>query len=450
MKPPVWRQRVLLVSDDAEIRTIILPAFGSETELVCVANSQQGVKKLEEGPFQVLILDTSTTDPKLSPYAENPSTSSQELIQFGAQMNHGITTVVITNKMLAKSGIWSRKGGASLIMDRKSISLARLQYVIRVLRKRSFRTILTRDLQEGLALGADLYHFLPANNRYSVFLPRGEAVTAAKLEKLRASRTKHLYSLEGEFEHLASALRTGAGPSLSERLAHIRSQFLNFLRAIFDISTDGSISRGKTLLIDGQEIVAALEQLVAHYPDPLTCLAELPFPRWSAIAHGINGVILSTLFQRAAGLPNGQEISWAALTCNLGLADIDQSLLSRSEFSLSAKERAAYHKHPRLSIDLLKEKQIPIGPRVEAAILSHHENYDGSGYPDSLAESRIPLEAALLSIVGAYDHLLALEGGRPAHSPTEAWKELLRLHGASPNGRKFHPALLEKVGSLFV
>jgi response regulator RpfG family c-di-GMP phosphodiesterase len=359
--------------------------------------------------------------------------------------------VVLANKLLLKDGSFSRKCGASLIMDRKSISLSRLLYVIRVLRKRTFRTVLSRDLRAGLELPAELYHFLPANNRYSVFLPAGDAISPSKLEKLSSTHADHLYVQEEHFPKLIASIRTATGgDALSEDLAHVRMQFVSLIRAIFDISTDGNISMGKKLMEDGQEIVARLVKMISEYPDERACLRELPYPRWSAIAHGINCAVFALLFAKRCQLSDPQELAWAALLHNIGLADVDQALLAASEFSLSQEEKRAYLQHVDRSLDILKTKQIPVSPRIESAIRFHHENYDGTGYPEARAGTTLPVEAALLAIVGAFDHIYALRPGAKALTPAEAWQELLRLQGSgSELGKKFHPALLEKIGAIF-
>ena len=70
------------------------------------------------------------------------------------------------------------------------------------------------------------------------------------------------------------------------------------------------------------------------------------------------------------------------------------------------------------------------GP-VADVILSHHERWDGSGYPRSLAGEEIPLPARLIAVADAFDVLTARDSYRHPVSRDEALAELVRGAGAS-------------------
>jgi HD-GYP domain-containing protein (c-di-GMP phosphodiesterase class II) len=76
--------------------------------------------------------------------------------------------------------------------------------------------------------------------------------------------------------------------------------------------------------------------------------------------------------------------------------------------------------HTTLGYKLLVPLQIP--QMLTEAILSHHENYDGSGYPEGLKGEVIPLIGRLIRIVDYYDALTSYRSYRPKtiYSPTEA------------------------------
>src|SRR4029450_8750154 len=62
------------------------------------------------------------------------------------------------------------------------------------------------------------------------------------------------------------------------------------------------------------------------------------------------------------------------------------------------------------------------GP-VAAILLSHHERWDGAGYPRGLAGEEVPLEARLISVADTYDVLTARDSYRQPVSSDEAIAE---------------------------
>lgn len=69
---------------------------------------------------------------------------------------------------------------------------------------------------------------------------------------------------------------------------------------------------------------------------------------------------------------------------------------------------------------------------------SHHERWDGSGYPDGLAGAAIPLAARVMAVADVYDALVTNRPYKRAHSHAEACA-LIRVEG----GRHFDPTLVD-------
>jgi putative nucleotidyltransferase with HDIG domain len=76
---------------------------------------------------------------------------------------------------------------------------------------------------------------------------------------------------------------------------------------------------------------------------------------------------------------------------------------------------------------------------VAEAILYHHENIDGSGYPAGLIGSEIPLASRIIAICSTYDTLTARESYRSSMIPQDAIAELRRVAG-----RQLDPELVER------
>jgi HD-GYP domain-containing protein (c-di-GMP phosphodiesterase class II) len=74
--------------------------------------------------------------------------------------------------------------------------------------------------------------------------------------------------------------------------------------------------------------------------------------------------------------------------------------------------------HAMLGARLIES--LNLDPLIPQIILAHHENFDGSGYPDGLQGEEIPLEARIVRITDTYDALTSDRGYRPAYTHKEA------------------------------
>jgi putative nucleotidyltransferase with HDIG domain len=95
--------------------------------------------------------------------------------------------------------------------------------------------------------------------------------------------------------------------------------------------------------------------------------------------------------------------------------------------------------HPEKGVDILKPlissfKQFE---SILPTILHHHENYDGSGYPDGLSGDNIPLLARIISVADTYDAILSNRPYRSAKDHAFAVHEL-----QSYSGKQFDPAVV--------
>jgi putative nucleotidyltransferase with HDIG domain len=100
---------------------------------------------------------------------------------------------------------------------------------------------------------------------------------------------------------------------------------------------------------------------------------------------------------------------------------------------LTAEERALMERHPEAGVALLKDVEFPWD--VLPMVRSHHERWDGRGYPDRLTGEAIPLHARILSLADVFDALTTHRPYRPPFSPEKALQIMRDDAGA------FDPAL---------
>ena len=130
---------------------------------------------------------------------------------------------------------------------------------------------------------------------------------------------------------------------------------------------------------------------------------------------------------RSLDLPHEdvEALSWSALLHDLGKLGVSIELL-RKKGSLTESEWADIRRHPAIGAEAVLAISAELAP-IAQGIRSHHEKWDGTGYPDRNAGRRIPFLARIIAVADVFD---ALTHRRPYRqdtlSPGEAIRELQR------------------------
>ena len=121
--------------------------------------------------------------------------------------------------------------------------------------------------------------------------------------------------------------------------------------------------------------------------------------------------LYATAVARALGMTENeiQGVKTAALLHDIGKLAVPEHILSKPG-PLTPEEFQKIRAHPKVGADIVSS--VPFPYPVAPLILSHHERWDGKGYPSGLRGENIPLGARILSVVDYFDALMA---ERPYH-----------------------------------
>lgn len=133
---------------------------------------------------------------------------------------------------------------------------------------------------------------------------------------------------------------------------------------------------------------------------------------------------LARALARAAGLPSGSAdiVAQAGRLHDLGKIGVPEGVL-RKAGPLSDEEWLLMRQHPLTGAQILAPLEFFTDGML--IVRHHHERFDGSGYPDGLAGTAIPIGARIVAVVDVYDALTSDRAYRRA-LPHDAVAERLR------------------------
>jgi HD-GYP domain-containing protein (c-di-GMP phosphodiesterase class II) len=125
------------------------------------------------------------------------------------------------------------------------------------------------------------------------------------------------------------------------------------------------------------------------------------------------------------------EIEFGFLLHDIGKVAIPDAILYKPE-PLTEAERSLMERHTMIGYEILRDVDF-LGDAREV-VRSHHERWDGNGYPDRLAADDIPLPARVFAVADTLDALTTDRPYRPASPMRDARKIIDSL-----NGTQFDP-----------
>ncbi len=129
---------------------------------------------------------------------------------------------------------------------------------------------------------------------------------------------------------------------------------------------------------------------------------------------------------------------YSAILHDVGKIGIPNTILEKTG-NLSKEELKMVQTHPEKGEKIIA----PINPEAAKIIRHHHENWDGTGYPDKLKGNEIPFLSRIISIVDVFDALLRKRPYKGKLTFEKAMEEI-----KVESGRKFDPELLKIFVSL--
>jgi len=135
------------------------------------------------------------------------------------------------------------------------------------------------------------------------------------------------------------------------------------------------------------------------------------------------------------------QLRLAATVHDIGKIEVPDEILLK-DGRLTPAEKAVMDQHPRAGYELLR--QFSEYARVRELVLTHHERYDGKGYPSRIRASALPLIAQVIPVADSLDAMTSARPYRAALSWSVALGELRRGRGS-----QWHPGVVDAALKVF-
>ena len=188
-----------------------------------------------------------------------------------------------------------------------------------------------------------------------------------------------------------------------------------------------------------QQAVSQVMDSVLRNPDAMVWLSRMRSHDEYVYQHSLNSCVWGLAFGRHLGLDRQSiyEIGLGCMLQDVGKTRLPALLLSKPE-SLSEAEMRVMRSHVEHSVAIMRNT-----PGVTARMLdmaqSHHERFDGSGYPEGRSGNDIPTFAKIGAMVDCYDALISPRPYAVQLTPHLALRELYKWRG-----NLFQPEVVEQ------
>ena len=188
-----------------------------------------------------------------------------------------------------------------------------------------------------------------------------------------------------------------------------------------------------------QQAVAQVMDSVLRNPDAMTWLARMKTHDEYVYQHSINSSIWGLAFGRHLGLDRRAiyEIGLGCMLQDVGKTRLPALLLAKTG-TLSKSEMRVIHSHVEHSVAIMHNTP-GVTQRMLDMVQSHHERFDGSGYPAGLKGNDIPTFAKIGGMVDCYDALISPRPYAVQLTPHLALREIYTWRGTL-----FQPEVVEQ------
>lgn len=266
-------------------------------------------------------------------------------------------------------------------------------------------------LKPGMIMGKDLY-----SDDNELMLSKGKMLSETEIRRIRILKYPGIYiqdDISSEIE-----VKSAINSSLKNKTVKVLKQFFNHVKNGEDKRSIIEFNRIKELV---NKIV---DEISADKNTTINMLDLKVFDDYTYY-HCVNVAVISIILGVAAQYPTNSlyKLGIGALLHDIGKVFLSKEIIDKKG-KLTQVEFEEIKKHCIYGSRYLRDRwEVPYESNV--AVLTHHERFDGSGYPHNLRQEKIPEFGRIITIADVFDALTSDRPYREAMQPSEAMEYIM-------------------------
>ncbi len=243
---------------------------------------------------------------------------------------------------------------------------------------------------------------------------KGDTLAPEQLDTFK-EKYFQIYVAEEQRKDFFSALRNLGGSNDTQKMSIIKERAIDYLTHIFDPQKEFTTELLSETISACKDTVEGMVDMLEEYNITKLSglIANLSFHDFYTFDHSINvSMYCITIYREMKPQASRSalvNVGLGGLLHDLGKIKIPTSILNNPG-KLSDEEFAEIRKHPTFGVNLLlkNEADIDIDEEIELGIISrvigeHHENVDGTGYPNKLKDKEIHMFSKVCAVADFFD-----------------------------------------------